>query len=281
MPRYEGSDGASLYYDDVDSEGSGRDQDPIILIAGGAARHPSYLGDLAGLSDRRRLIVPHLRGVGLSPSPLSEASGSFWVQADDIERLRIHLGLQRVVLVSHSAGTRLAIAYAAQFSPSVGGLVLITPPTAYLVDEGSDADTVSERRRGDRDFEAAYAALVAGLHTHDEDAYNAWQRESAPVGYARWGAKERAHAQIGRWSLAATTAYFSVTPPRDLAARLRQVASPVLVIGGAEDCLTGVAPVTALARLFPAGTSVMIENSGHYPWIEQPAAFREAIDAFL
>ncbi|MFC5931818.1 alpha/beta fold hydrolase [Cryobacterium melibiosiphilum] len=236
---------------------------------------------MAGLSERHRLIVPHLRGVGRTAMPHSEERGSFWTQADDIERLRIHLGLQRMVLVAHSAGTRLALAYAAQFTRSVSRLVLITPPAAYLVDEASDTGTISERRHGDSDFEAALTALVAGPQTNDDDGYNAWQQESAPAGYARWGAKERAHAQVGRWSLAATKAYFSVDPPSDLAPRLRQIAAPVLVLAGAEDCLTGLAPVTALARLFPSGIAVVIENSGHYPWVEQPASFREAIDAFL
>ena len=281
MPSYEGSDGSPLHYDDVAGEDSAGEKEPIVLLAGGAARHPSYLGDLAGLSERHRLIVPHLRGVGRTALPYVEERGSFWTQADDIERLRIHLGLQRVVLVAHSAGTRLAIAYAVQFTRSVARLVLITPPSAYLVDEPSDTGTLSDRRRGDSDFEDAFTALIAGPQTNDDDAYNTWQQESAPAGYARWGAKERAHAQIGRWSLAAAKAYFSVAPPSDLAPRLKQVTAPVLVLAGAEDCLTGLAPVTALARLFPSGISVVIDNSGHYPWVEQPAAFREAIDAFL
>lgn len=55
----------------------------------------------------------------------------------------------------------------------------------------------------------------------------------------------------------------------------------VLVIAGAEDCLTGLASVGALARLFPTVECVLIEGSAHYPWVEQPAAFRGTIDAFL
>lgn len=281
MPTYEGSDGSLLHYDDMSGDGSGGENEPVVLLAGGAARHPSYLGDLAGLGDRHRLVIPHLRGVGHTAMPQSEEHGSFWAQAVDIERLRIHLGLQRLVLIAHSAGTRLAISYAAQFTSSVARMVLITPPAGYLVDEAPDAGSLRAKRHGDLDFEPAHAALDAGPQSSDDDGYNAWQLESAPAGYAKWGDKERAHAQIGRWSLAATKAYFSVAPPKDLAPRLREVAAPVLVVAGAEDCLTGLAPVTALARLFPAGTSVVIEHSGHYPWVEQPEAFREAIDSFL
>lgn len=123
--------------------------------------------------------------------------------------------------------------------------------------------------------------MEAGPPTVDDDGFNAWQQESAPAGYASWGATERSHATTGRWSLPAAKAFFSVAPPRDLAALLGQVKAAVLVIAGAEDCLTGLAPVTALARLFPAGECVVIEQSGHYPWVERPAAFRGAIDSFL
>jgi pimeloyl-ACP methyl ester carboxylesterase len=86
---------------------------------------------------------------------------------------------------------------------------------------------------------------------------------------------------VGRWGLAAAKAYFSVEPPGDLADRIGTLAAPVLVIAGADDCITGLAPVKALATRFPAGRVEMIARCGHYPWLEQPGAFRQAIDVFL
>ena len=108
MPTFRAADDALLHYDE---HGDGP---PLVALAGGAACHPSYLGDLAGLS--RRLIVPHLRGVGLSPSPAAPEGGSYWQQAADLEALRAHLGLDRLALTGHSAGTRMAVAYAARAS---------------------------------------------------------------------------------------------------------------------------------------------------------------------
>lgn len=290
MPSYAAADGAPLYfdvlghdYDVLEHAGSGRC--PAIVLAGGAARHPSYLGDLAGLYSRRCLIVPHLRGVGNSAAPGSPEAGSFWRQAADIESLRVHLGLERVLLIAHSAGTRLAIAYAAQFPRLVAGLLLVTPPAGYLVSAASDAAVLTDRRRGEPAFDAAIAAQQAGPDlagdAADDDAFNAWQQVIAPVGYAVWGAAEQAHAHSGRWSLAAARAFFSVEPPPDLAVRLGAVTAPVLVVAGAQDYGIGLAPVIALAALFPAGQSVVIDHCGHHPWLEQPAAFRRAADAFI
>lgn len=280
MPTYVASDGTQLHYDVRGDERPG--QVAVIALAGGAARHPAYLGDLAGLADSFRLVVPHLRGVGRSPMPDPVEAGSAWRQAEDVEALRVHLGAARVVLVGHSAGTRLAIAYAAQFPRALAGLVLITPPTGYLVDEPSDAEPLIDARRGEPAFDAAVAALEGSPDlTGGDDAYNAWQQVGAPATYAAWGPVEQEHAAIGRWSLAAGRAYFSVATPSDLTERLGDVRAPVLVLAGAEDCTTGVAPVRAVARIFPAGRTVVLERCGHYPWVEQPVAFRGAVDPFL
>jgi pimeloyl-ACP methyl ester carboxylesterase len=151
----------------------------------------------------------------------------------------------------------------------------------YLVDTPSDAVELIARRRGEPAFDVAVAASQAGPDLGDDDGFNAWQRRVAPMGYAAWGSAERAHAMDGRWALAAAKAYFSVEPPGDLAARIGTLAVPVLVIAGADDCLTGLAPVKALAARFPAGRVEVIARCGHYPWLEQPVAFRQAIDAFL
>ncbi|PRY47438.1 TAP-like protein [Geodermatophilus tzadiensis] len=57
--------------------------------------------------------------------------------------------------------------------------------------------------------------------------------------------------------------------------------APVLVVAGAQDAVTGLAPVQAVAGVFPHGRSVVVEDCGHFPWVEQPAAFRAAVDPFL
>jgi hypothetical protein len=57
MPDYTATDGAKLHYEVLGDGG------PTVTLAGGAARHPEYLGDLAGMTG---LVVPHLRGVGKS-----------------------------------------------------------------------------------------------------------------------------------------------------------------------------------------------------------------------
>lgn len=274
MPTFLASDETPLHYD---LTGSGR---TVVVLPGGAARHPSYLGDLAGLSGR--LATPHLRGVGESPAPGTPEAGSYWRQAADIEAFRRHLGLPQLTLVAHSAGTRLAIAYAAQFPDRVERMLLVTPPAGYLVPVQSDAVEITAYRRDDPTFEAATRALPNMPQPGDSQAaFEAWQEATAPAGYAAWTEVEQTHAKTGRWYKDAVFAYFSVTPPPDLPEQLGNLNIPVRIIAGAQDHLTGLAPVLALAKLFRRGEAVVLDGCGHYPWVEQPAAFRKAADEFL
>ena len=277
MPDYRGADGASLHYDERDRSDGGS---PLVVLAGGAARHPAYLGDLAGLDRRHRLIVPHLRGVGASPAPPRPETGSYWAQACDIDALRAQLGLDTVRVLAHSAGTRLAMAYAAQFPAGPAALVLVTPPAGHLVDVPDDIPELIAARRGDPDFETALATWAAGPPTAPTDLVE-WQRQTGPFGYAGWGPAQRAHNEVGRVDFAANRAYFSVEPPAGWVTGLSAVTAPVLVVAGGGDCVTGVAPVLAVAGLFRNGRAATVDGSGHYPWVEQPARFRAVVDEFL
>ncbi|MFE5409207.1 alpha/beta fold hydrolase [Microbacterium sp. NPDC056569] len=275
MPTYRAADGAELFYDEA-GEGA-----PVVFVSGGAARHPVYLGDLAGIGAGRRRLTLHLRGVGRSPLPADDSAASWWAQGDDLDALRAHLGVDRLDVVAHSAGTRVATAFAARHPDRVGRLVLVTPPVAHLVDEPSDVAEIAARRAGDSDFEPAFAHLSVPAPLDDEEAFAAWDADTAAAGYAHWGAVERAHARVGARAVPAARAYFSSPPPDGFPGLLAETPASVLVIAGAEDALTGCAPVVAAARLFRNGESVVLEDCGHYPWVEQPEAFRTAVDAFL
>lgn len=285
MPTYRADDTTSLHYDEL--AGPDAAGPPVVVLAGGAARHPVYLGDLAGLAERHPLVIPHLRGIGESPAPAPDRpdqleAASYWRQADDLDALRRHLGQDRLLVAGHSAGTRLAVAYAVQYPEHVAALLLLTPPSVHLVDAEPDAERIADRlRTTEPAFADAWAALAEGPAVLDDEGFNDWQRRVAPSSYAHWGPAEQRHAAEGRYDLPANRAYFSVDPPADLAERLASVTAPVLVVAGADDAMTGFAPVAALAERFPAGRLAVIEASGHYPWVERPGPFRAAVDAFL
>lgn len=248
--------------------------EPTIVIPGGPCRGPEYLADFAGIGDSHRLVVMHPRGTPASGG----LSRGWWTDADDVIALADALGLEEVNLIAHSSGTRLALATAARFPGRIRSMVLVTPPATWLSGTPYDGDSIAARRT-----EPAVAEALVSLASDDpttEDAFREAFLRQAPASYARWSAIEEAHARVGAVSLTATSAWFADIPV-DVAARIRAAAlPPLLVIGGEQDLLTGVQPVRDFAGAL-GGEMAPIADCGHYPWIEQPAAFRRLLDDWL
>lgn len=256
----------------VDVLGDG--ENPILLLPGGGVRDPIYLGDPATWGIRRSVAVVHFRGTpatGGRPRP-------WWDQGDDLESVRRWLGLGEVDVLAHSAGGRVALAYAASGAP-LRRIGLITPPATWLTGGTDDVRELAEPRAGDPEIRAALDAPPLSLS--DEEVFERHQRTTAPLGYAVWDDAARRHSRTGTTDIDALRAFFGSPPPPELMARIAALAQPVHVIGGAQDLLSGNRPVRELAALFSAGSIEMIDACGHYPWIDQPAAFAEALDRWI
>lgn len=276
MTFYRGADGTGLWFDEVGPA----DAEPVIVLAGGPARHPAYLGDLAGLGGSNRLVLPHLRGVGKSPVA-QEPGRATWVgQAEDIALLDQALGGGPKLVLAHSAGARVAIRYLQQNPSRVKGLVLITPAVDWLIRTVSDRPEIAARRMKEEAFSGAWQFVTGPRGYHDEPTFNQWQRAIAPAGYAHWGETEQAHSRVGECRLEAALAYLEANPPGDLLDRLGQIEVPVLAIAGEKDALVGCSTVRALSDVFARGEFVAIDDCGHYPWVEQPRAFASVISGF-
>lgn len=248
--------------------------DPVIVLPGGPCRGPEYLGDFAGVGDVRPLIVLHPRGTPRSGG----LSRGWWADASDVILLADALGLSSFDVIAHSAGTRLALATAAQFTSRVGSMALITPPASWLSGTPSDVESIAE------DWATAEAREALAAMTTDDPAteseFRVAFRRQAPASYARWTAVEQAHATIGAVSLASAEAWFIDIPP-DATDRIRATSHPrALVVAGSRDLLTGVKPVADYASLLGASYT-LIEDCGHYPWIEQPETFRHRLASWL
>ncbi|MFC7640348.1 alpha/beta fold hydrolase [Streptosporangium lutulentum] len=75
----------------------------MICLPGGPMQDSAYLGELGGLSAHRQLIMVDPRGTGRSAIPEDVTSYRCDRLVDDLEALRVHLGLDRMDLLGHSA----------------------------------------------------------------------------------------------------------------------------------------------------------------------------------
>ena len=277
MPTFTTHDGALLHYDLLDSGGTG---EPVVVLGGGPARHPAYLQDLAGLPSVRPLAVLHQRGVGESAT--SRPLKAWPDLAHDVEALREHLGAGQVDVLAHSAGTRVALAYAATHPRHVRRLCLVTPPARDLVDADDDSRAMVMQRQDEPWFADFVAALPELEAASTPEEHRALAPVIAPLAWSTWDECAQAHEVLGERYLDASAAFsFEALPPPTLTRDLGACGAGVLVVAGEADALTGLKPVLAVADLFPRGQAVVIKHAGHYPWVEQPEAFRRAVDAFL
>ena len=134
---------------------------PLVCLPGGPGRAAGYLGDLGGLSKSRQLVLLDPRGVGISADPADPATFRVDRLVSDVETLRIHLGLDRMDLLAHSAGAFLATLYAAAYPRRLSRLVLVTPGLAAVGAEGIEEEfrTALERRAAEPWYPEARAAL--------------------------------------------------------------------------------------------------------------------------
>jgi proline iminopeptidase len=183
VPAFPAPDGTEIAYHII---GSGPESSaPVICLPGGPMRASAYLGDLGGLATRRRLILLDLRGTGESGHPADSASYRCDRQVGDVEALRLHLGLDQMDVLAHSAGGSLAVRYAAGYPHRIGALALITPSIrAVGIEVSADARRrVLALRRDEPWYPAAAAgfeAITAGR------ARRADRIAVTPTNYGRW-----------------------------------------------------------------------------------------------
>ena len=118
--RLEVSDGHNLYFEQCGNP-HGK---PALLVHGGP-------GGGSGPTMRRyhdparyRIILFDQRGCGQSTPHASLDNNTTWDLVDDMERLRVHLGIDRWQLLGGSWGSTLALAYAEQHPERVSELIL-------------------------------------------------------------------------------------------------------------------------------------------------------------
>jgi proline iminopeptidase len=272
-------DGTRLAYTEA---GSGP---RLLCLAGGPGRASAYLEDLGGLAEERTLVLLDTRATGRSEVPADPATLRFDRLADDVESLREHLGEERVDLLGHSAGCLVAQVYAAAHPERVGRLVLVTPTDRLQGGDRSDVAAIRAARAGEPWYAEAAEAQEALAYAPPAQQ-QALVRATRPFFYGRWDERTQAHAATAdtQSSKRAELGFGAGLEQVDLAgirAGLGGLDRPVLVLGGGRDALTGVASVHAVAVDFPRAETVVLPEAGHFPWVDEPEAFRAAVAGFL
>jgi proline iminopeptidase len=264
------------------AEGSGK---PIIFLSGGPGQSVEYMKEVGELLPPgfQRIFLEQ-RGTGRSQLPkLSPDNLSLGHYVEDLEALRQYLKLDRLLIVGHSWGGFLAMAYASSYPDKAERLVLIAPGGASPEYQQWFWDNI-----------------VSRLHTEDKEALAYWKKASDRgvdkniavsemvrsyfPGYFYDRAKGLAYAaQLPDRFLNAAVAEIMIPALQrslDLRKDLIRIKGPVLIIQGHQDPI-GQKAVEEIHSLIKSSTLRYVPQCGHYPWVEQPEPIRAALTEFL
>jgi pimeloyl-ACP methyl ester carboxylesterase len=197
-----------------------------------------------------------------------------------------HLGEPEVAVLGHSYGGFVALRYALQQPERVSGLALydtspLTGPDFFAV---AMARLAAYPARFPDVPEAAEvpAALQRALTATDDETLSSALREAIPVYFADYWARQaeflRFTQDVRAWAAPASA---QDPIPYDVTPRLGEITVPAAVVAGAHDFICGPRWARMLADGIPKAQLTVLENSGHFGHVEQPADFTRAVVAAL
>ncbi|HEX2013005.1 MAG TPA: alpha/beta hydrolase [Roseateles sp.] len=265
------TEGASLH---VRVGGSGP---AVVLIHGFGDTGDMWTPLAVALARDHRVVVPDLRGMGLSSRP--EGGYDKRTQAADLRAVLDKLGIERAVIVGHDIGTMVAYAYAARYPDQTEKLVVMdapvpgVPPWEQIVRSpllwhfdfgGKDALRLVQGR--ERIYLDRFWNEFAGDASKIDEATRAHYARL----YARPGAMRAAFAQFLAIRQDAEDNLESVKTKLEM---------PVLAIGGEKSFGSNQAAVmrNAASRV----TELVVPGAGHWLMEEAPQFTVRAVLDFL
>lgn len=263
-------------------------QGPVLIChPGGPGFSSLYLGDLAGLGADFNLILLDPRGTAESDRPADPRAYQINDYVCDLEELRSHLRLERMLLMGPSHGGIVAMAYASAHPDRVERLVLASTLARFAKEQEAAMRAGMESRAGEPWYADAVAALEAeqaGQFSSDEELAELVFRE-LPLYFAKYGEREAAYLDTLRAERLNSDALRlfnnEIFATFDLRAGLDRISAPTLVIAGEDDFITGPACAREIASGISEVQSTVVPGSGHMIFVESRDRFRDEVSKFL
>ncbi|CAM4456283.1 alpha/beta fold hydrolase [Paenibacillus tarimensis] len=241
--------------------------EPVVLLLHGYCGSSAYWKDVLPLLEQSvKVIAPDLRGHG-SSSATEEETYTMESLADDVAGLLAEIGEKQAVVLGHSLGGYVALAFAERHPEMLHalGLVHSTPlPDTAEGKEKRDKAVEIIRTEG---VEAFVEGLIPKLFAPSHLSVVADRVEQAKA--------------IGRATdpQAAAACALGMKERPDRTEVLRGLDKPVLLLAGDEDQVIG------RERTFtaegPNVEQVLLKDSGHMSMAEQPVELAAALNAFI
>jgi pimeloyl-ACP methyl ester carboxylesterase len=259
----------------------------LVCHPGGPGFSSTYFGDLAALWEQFTLIMLNPRGTGGSSRPSDRKAYQIDDYVADLELLRAHLGLERMLLLGHSHGGVVAQAYAAEYPGRVRALVLASTLARFAAEQETAMRSAMEKRSNQPWYQDAVSALEeeqAGNFETDEQMSELVFRE-LPLYFAHYGPVEAGYLETLKTELPNADALRlfdeGIFNTFDLRERLPKITARTLVITGEEDFICGPVCAEEICSGIGGAQKVIVGDAGHMLFVEQPQAFHDEVTDFL
>lgn len=239
--------------------------EPCVLLHGTFVDGFFWKEQIPALSQEFKVIVPDLRGHGLSDRPLEGYSSE--VMAMDVRNLLKTLGIKRVHLVGHSMGTRIALQFVLDYPQLVNKLVLTSgaagpiPPRKNIFPKHIQEEIGFNTTHFDLKKMNYYSILYSFVNPIPEQVNKIVEQiHKIPLYIKQSMAKESS---------------------KDYRAQLPQIQAPTLVMIGEKDIICSVEEATEIVKRIPQVQLEIFPDSGHNVPIEQPREFNTKLISFL
>jgi 3-oxoadipate enol-lactonase len=239
---------------------------PVVFLHGVGGDHSAWRPQLLHFADRYRVLAWDMPGYGASPPPKSMA---FPDLARSLADLVDAWKLPRIHLVGQSLGGMIAQEFAATFPERLASLVLVATSPAF--------------GRADKDWQQKFlddriGALERGVTMAELAHANIKRivgRDPDPLGV------EIATACTANIPVESYKQAVRMIVGFDRREALTRIAVPTLAIAGEVDTVAPAPMMQKMAGQIAGAKFVTVDKAGHLANLEQPAAFNEALGAFL
>ena len=282
-PRESGftsSTGVPLYWAAYGEVGAPR----LLLLHGGPGAHHDYmLPQMLRLAGSYELIFYDQRGGGRSKTADRQAI-TWLTHTDDLRAVVSELGVEPLSLLGYSWGALLALFYAlAAYEDEANNppqrLVLMSPAPLTREFRNEYEDEFDRRMAGANVVGLREELAASGLRERDPAAYRQRGFELSVAGFFADPARARDLTPFKVTGRVQQSVWDSLGD-FDILQRLSAVQCPTLIVHGRADPIP-LASSEAAARIMPNSQLVVLESSGHVPYVEQPEELFGAIERFL